>query len=89
MTDERRDWFFTFGTNHLHPDTGKNLGNSCVRVHGTFQSARAAIIDVFGTTWCGRYDSADEAGIERFGLTKIPLPDVPGNPVTSEPGGAA
>lgn len=74
MSDEQHDWFFTFGMNHLHPETGQSLGNSYIRVHGTFESARTAIVNVFWTAWCWQYASADEAGVERFGLTEVPLP---------------
>lgn len=72
--DEPRDWYFTFGFDHHHPATGKRLDKSYVRINGTCDSTRDAMRAAFGNRWSQQYHSADRAGVDRFGLTEIPLP---------------
>ncbi len=75
----QQDWFFTFGANHTHPVTGERLGGAYVVIHGTCDSTRAAMLDLFGNRWSHHYRTADDAGVERFSLRLVELPpaDVP------------
>jgi hypothetical protein len=59
--DAPRDWFFTFG----HGQAGFP---GFVRIHGTFGSAREEMFRRYGTAWCMQYESAEAAGVERWGL---------------------
>jgi hypothetical protein len=77
-TDDRtRDWFFTFGSNHTHPTTGQTLTNAYVRINGTFASARVAMVAAFDNRWAFQYESADEAGVEKYKLTEVEVPSAP------------
>lgn len=71
---EQIDWLFTFGGNHTHPETGESLGNSYVRIHGTEAEARTVMVAAFGQRWAFQYDSAEQAGVAKYGLTEIALP---------------
>lgn len=59
-----KDWFFTFGSGHAHP-------NGYVKIHGTFGEARDAMFARFGPKWCMQYGSADEAGVSRWNLREV------------------
>lgn len=72
--NEPRDWFFTFGYDHTHPTTGERLRRSYVRVHGTADSTRAAMITVFGNRWSHQYPTAAHAGVDKYGLTEAAFP---------------
>jgi hypothetical protein len=76
-------YYFTFGSNHTHPATGESLGMSYVEIEGTWKSTRTAMFEVFGRRWSMQYSDPDEAGVERYGLTRIDLPpaDGPVHPV--------
>lgn len=74
--DQPRDWFFTFGADHTHPDTGQRLGRSYVRIHGTADSTRTAILAAFGNRWSFQYPTATRAGVDKYGLTEVPMPGV-------------
>jgi hypothetical protein len=59
-----RDWYFTFGFGHAHP-----MGYSVI--HGTFYTARAEMVRRWGQKWSMQYDSAEAAGVQRFGLHEV------------------
>lgn len=69
-----QDWFFTFGADHTHPDTGQRLGRNYVRIHGTCDSTREAMFAVFGNRWSHQYIDEERAGIAEYGLTEVPMP---------------
>lgn len=69
-----RDWIFTFGADHIHPDTGQRLGRSYVRLHGTADSTRAEILAAFGNQWAFQYPTAARAGVDKYSLTEVPMP---------------
>ncbi len=51
-------WCFTFGQAHCHPVTGNPLRDYWVEViAGDFDAARDLMVKVFGTKWCGQYES--------------------------------
>jgi hypothetical protein len=66
MTEQEQDWYFTFGFGQLYP-------NCYVKFHGTFNSARDQMVEVFGVKWAFQYGSEEEAGVHRFNLKEITL----------------
>jgi|GEM_PF-1719138 len=64
-----RDWFFTFGYNHIHD--GRRMDRCYVVFHGTHRSAREKMVEHFGDKWAFQYHSAERAGVERWGLTEV------------------
>jgi hypothetical protein len=72
--EQPQDWFFTFGADHLHPDTGQRLGRSYVRIHGTCDSTRTVMFGAFGNRWSHQYLSAERAGAGKYGLVEVPMP---------------
>lgn len=82
-----RDWIFTFGAGHrghamLRGDRqtpssamgqGFRLDNRYVVINGTFRSARARMVDLFGQVWCAQYGARELAGIDEYGLVELPL----------------
>lgn len=74
MSDDVREWIFTFGFGQEHDGVG--MKNKFVRIHGTFDEARAEMIRRFGKTWAFQYADEDEAGVERWHLTEY-VPEVP------------
>ena len=59
-----QDWYFTFGFGHAHP-------NGYSVIHGTFDAAREEMMRRWGRKWAMQYSSADDAGVERFGLHEV------------------
>lgn len=65
-------WFFSFGQGQTHPVTGLSLGNRYVRIEAdSHEAARLTMVRNFGQKWCHQYASAEEAGVEEFGLTEL------------------
>ena len=65
MTEEQaKFWFFTFGCGQQH--AGKY-----VQIFGTYASARDLMVEEFGGKWSMQYDSAEEAGVEKWGYTLL------------------
>lgn len=69
------DWIFTFGFGHTHPQTGESLAHCYVRVPGDGAEARDKMIAAFGRKWAFQYASAEQAGVDRFELREIPMPE--------------
>ena len=63
-TNEVRDWYFTFGAKHAHP-------NGYVKIRGTHSEARAKMHKRFSTKWKSQYASAKFAGVDKFNLYEI------------------
>lgn len=72
--EEPRDWFFTFGMTHQSPH-GEDVRDRFIRIHGTYRDAREIMIAYFGTTWCGQYESAQDAGVHFFNLKELSIRD--------------
>lgn len=63
-TDEVRDWYFTFGCGHAHPN--------CYHViNGTHSEAREKMFHRFSNKWCMQYESAEKAGVKKYKLKEI------------------
>jgi hypothetical protein len=77
MPDEERDWFFSFGPDHVHPQTGESLAGCVVRIHGTRESSRVAMFNAFGPHWSWQSSTAAEAGVMKFKMREIPMPAEP------------
>jgi hypothetical protein len=76
IEDVKREWIFTVGSNHYHPVTGEPLGYAFVAIEGTAAEARATMFKYFDRKWAMQYPSRGEAGVERWNLHQIPLPEV-------------
>jgi hypothetical protein len=70
-TDAVRDWIFTFGFGHVHPESGESLRNRFVRIRGTFSEARDEMVRRFGKKWAFQYKSEQDAGVGTYALTEV------------------
>ena len=67
-----KEWFFTFGFAHRHPETGEPLRNRFVRIKAErFDDARREMVARFGQRWSFQYETEADAGVERFHLTEL------------------
>lgn len=67
----------TFGSGHVHPDTGESLAQRFVRVEGPDEDAiRLVLNDRFGGRWASLYADETAAGVGTYGLTEVDLPTV-------------
>jgi hypothetical protein len=71
---EEREWLFSFGYGHVHPITGESLAGCYVRIRGTVDSSRDRMFAAFGPRWAFQYRTAEELGVEEYGLREIPYP---------------
>lgn len=62
--DAKQDWYFTFGWGQPHQ-------NCYTVIHGTYEEARVEMHRRYGGKWSSQYASAEEAGVEEFGLKKL------------------
>jgi hypothetical protein len=62
--EEPQDWYFTFGSGQPHE------GHYHV-IHDTYEGARVKMNQRFGNKWSMTYKSAEEAGVERWGLKEL------------------
>jgi len=65
--EEKKDWFFTFG----YGQHGGGLRNNYVKIYGTYDSARAEMVRRYGEEWSFQHGSAEDAGVEEFGLKEV------------------
>lgn len=73
--EPEQDWYFTFGANHTHPETGQRLGKNYVRIHGTADSTRETMLAAFGKQWAFQYSTAEKAmKVDRWNLTEVSMP---------------
>lgn len=69
-------WWFTFGSGQTHPLTGEDLNLEYVVLEGTYEETREAMFaSPFGHRWSFQYATADKAGVDRFGLRQIEMPE--------------
>jgi hypothetical protein len=71
MPEAEREWIFTFGFNHFHPQTGVSLAHCFIRIHGTRESSRAEMLRRFGTRWAYQYFDEADAGVQKWKLREI------------------
>jgi hypothetical protein len=71
--NEARDWYFTFGVGD------EDNGGRYVVLHGRYEACRAQMFARFGSAWAFSYPSAEDAGVERWGLTRLDI-DEEGSP---------
>jgi hypothetical protein len=77
--DEVNDWCFSFGSGHVHPDTGESLFGFYVRFPGTtWSAARIAMHERFGRKWGSQY-RLDECVMhaDRYGWAELPAAEWP------------
>lgn len=73
MNSISTQWIFTFGFEHVHPDTGEPLKDCYVVIDGDVNSSRERMAERFGLKWAMQYPSKEAAGVERYGLREISL----------------
>lgn len=64
--DDVRSWIFTFGMGQEHD--GLPMRYRFVRITGTFDEARARMVERFGKKWAFQYATEEDAGVERWHL---------------------
>lgn len=70
--------YYTFGWGHTHPETGESLANYYVIVKGlSAEHCRAEMLNRFGSSWAFEYSTPERAGVDRFGLIKLPDEKLP------------
>lgn len=73
---------FTFGSQHVHPDTGASLGTRYVVIRAAApEEARAIMVLYFGTKWSHQYASREEAEVQKYECIELvpsEWPKVPG-----------
>jgi len=67
--EDEGDWYFTFGHGQ------KNAG-CYVKIRGTLMGTRQTMFRHFGEKWSQQYPGAEEAGVNRWNLSEIPLPPI-------------
>ncbi len=75
LATEEREWIFTFGFGHSHPETGESLGRKYVRVRGTCATSRVEMERRFGRAWAFQYPTEEMAGVTKYGLSEYRGPD--------------
>ena len=65
VEEDRKDWYFTFGCGQAH------AGHYAV-ISGTCDEARQEMFRRFGRQWSMQYASAEEAGVEKWNLERLP-----------------
>lgn len=79
-----KTFYFTFGSGQYDIIGGqpRALNRSFTTIEAEdFNRARAQMFERRGPKFCTHYDSAEEAGVERWGLMYIPFDEI-----TSQPG---
>lgn len=64
--DIPRKWFFTF-------PLSSSEGMFYVELYGTWKDTRDEMMRIFGSHWAFQYPSAEDAGVEDFGLKRLSL----------------
>ncbi len=67
---KEQDWIFTFGLSH-------GYANCYIRIHGTIESSRTRMNDLFGSHWAFQYPSEDSAGVKKWSLKELNPNDLP------------
>lgn len=67
ITGKSRKWWFTFGVDH------PIYSADAIVIEGTYNDARAKMIERHGTRWAFQYESAEAAGVEEFGLKELAI----------------
>lgn len=66
-----REWIFTFGYDHFHPETGKNLAHCYVSVFGDVDSSRERMMEKYGRNWAMQYPSRGAANVDFHRMTEV------------------
>ena len=61
----------TFGSNNFGEISG-SLGGSYMKIEGDWAQVRSRIVDLANDAFAFQYESEEEAGVDRFGLTLVP-----------------
>ena len=63
--EDTRDYYFTFGCGQVHAN-----GYYVITANSSME-ARAEMFEQFGNKWSMMYNSAEEAGVEKFNLHRV------------------
>ncbi len=64
-------WVFTFGYDHVHPETGQSLANHYIVLLGDVNETRRYMNDFFDRKWAMQYPNEEAAGVEEYGLKPL------------------
>lgn len=53
---EQQKFFFTFGGNHYHPESGVRMKDYWIEITGTSEQARDKMVEIFGIKWSMQYN---------------------------------
>lgn len=62
---EETGWYFTFGAGQPHEGCYHYVAEP------DYMKARDYMINSFGRQWCGQYKTAEDAGVEKWGMKEI------------------
>lgn len=66
------EFIFTFGFSHTDPVTGESRAKKFTRIQAEdIEQARQRMNDTFGRQWAFVYESEEEAGVAKWGLTEV------------------
>lgn len=54
-----KNYYFTFGQNHIHPLTGESMKDYYIKLKGTYNSTREIMLSIFGLKWSMQYNEKD------------------------------
>jgi len=72
------EFIFTFGFGHTDPTTGESRAKKFARIQADdYEQARIQMNDTYGRQWAFEYESEEEAGVQRHGLTEVTESRIP------------
>lgn len=71
-----KEFIFTFGFDHKHPDSGRRLSGCYTVVEGEdAEDARNKMMAKFGTKWAFQYVNRQQAGVKKYNLQQVQFND--------------
>lgn len=67
-----KEYYFTFGFGHHQPDRSLSNHYTIVSANSATE-ARQKMVERRGSKWSFNYDSAEQAGVEKYNLIFIPF----------------
>jgi hypothetical protein len=66
------EFIFTFGFSHTDPVSGASRAKKFCRIEAAdYESARQRMNNTYGRQWAFEYESEEEAGVAKWGLTEV------------------
>jgi hypothetical protein len=66
-----QSFVFTFGSNHTL--NGESLKGKYIVLEGDIESTRQQMFTLFGRQWSMQYSTKEDAGVDQFNLTELPI----------------